>query len=291
MFIRLKTAALGLAGLCVLSDAAIAQEGDHRIVSVGGDVTEIVYALGHGEHIAATDSTSVYPPEARDTPKVGYVRSLAAESVLSLEPTLLLLGGAAGPDGAVEQLRNVGVQMVTVDDRYTIDAVRRKVAQIGEALGETAPAEALIARIEADWAEAQAAIEAVDGRPRALFFTALGDNGPQAAGTGTAAHAVLDILGTENAFAGQQGYRALSMEAAIAADPDVIFAMSHNVEALGGIEAVATHPALALTDAGRERRIVVVDSVRVMSFGPRFAEGMVETARDLESILEGRAAP
>ena len=285
MVARMHALFSGTLAALTLGATAAAQQ-DHRIVSVGGDVTEIVYALGYGDQIVATDSTSVYPPEAGDTAKVGYVRSLAAESLLSLDPSILLLGGAAGPEAVVEQLRDVGLDMVTVDDRYTIDAVRTKVRQVADALGAPERADALIAEIDADWDRACAEIDTIEGRPVGLFFAALGDSGPQAAGTETAGHAVLDSLGVENAFAGQQGYRALSMEAAVAADPDVIFVMSHNVRALGGLDAVANHPALALTSAGREGRIVAVDSVRVMSFGPRAAEGLAEAARELKATLQ-----
>jgi len=281
-----KTLLAVASAVLALGSVATAQDEDHRIVSVGGDVTEIVYALGHGEHVVATDSTSVYPPEARETPKVGYVRQLAAESLLSLNPSLLILGGAAGPEPVVEQLRALGVNMLELDTEYTIDAVRHKVEQVAGALGEAEAGAAMIADINADWAEFQQIVARTDSRPTALFFASLGDGGPRAAGTGTAAHAVLEYLGVENAFGDRQGYRALSTEAAVAADPDFIFVMSHNARLLGGLEAVGSDPALALTSAGRNGRIIAVDSVRIMSFGPRFAEGMVEAALALETALE-----
>lgn len=257
---------------------------ERRIVSVGGDVTEIVYALGHGDEIVATDTTSVFPPEALETPKVGYSRQLAAESVLSLSPTLLILGGAAGPESVVEQLRAVGVDMIEMSAEYTIDNTIRKVALISEALGEPDTGAELIAQIEADWENAQSEIAQIQGTPRVLFFAAMGDGGPTAAGTGTAAHGVMEALGTENVFAGQEGYRALSVEAAVAANPDVIFVMSHNLDSLGGLEAVANHPVLVLTDAGRNGHIIAIDSVRIMSFGPRVAAGIAEAARELRAI-------
>lgn len=269
-----------------LGSAASADEADPRIVSVGGDVTEIVYALGYGDHVVATDSTSVYPAEAHERPKVGYVRQLAAESLLSLNPSLLILGGAAGPEPVFSQLRALGVNMLELDTDYSIDAVRHKVEQVAGALDEAERGEAMIADINADWAEFQEIVARTDEPPTALFFASLGDGGPRAAGKGTAAHAVLEYLGLENAFGDRQGYRALSAEAAVAADPDFIFVMSHNARLLGGLEAVANDPALSLTEAGRNRRIIAVDSVRVMSFGPRFAEGMVDAALDLEAALE-----
>jgi len=265
---------------------AMAEEGEHRIISVGGDVTEIVYALGYGDQVVATDSTSVHPPAALETPKVGYVRELAAESLLSLRPSLLILGGAAGPETVVEQLRSLGLNMLEMETEYSIDAIRNKVEQVAGALDEADRGAAMIAQIDADWVEAREIISRIDARPTALFFASMGDGGPRAAGTGTAAHAVLEILGVDNAFDDREGYRALSTEAAVAADPDLIFVMSHNMRALGGLDAVASDPALSLTKAGRNGRIIAVDSVRVMSFGPRFAEGMIDTARDLEDALE-----
>ena len=43
-----------------------------RIVSIGGSVTEIVYALGEGKRLAGRDSTSVYPHAA-----LALLRSMA----------------------------------------------------------------------------------------------------------------------------------------------------------------------------------------------------------------------
>ncbi|WP_457796288.1 hypothetical protein [Methylocystis sp. S23] len=67
------TAFLGAAlGLAILSIADA--RADERIVSVGGAVTEIIYALGRDALIAAVDTTSLYPPEALKTkPNVGYM--------------------------------------------------------------------------------------------------------------------------------------------------------------------------------------------------------------------------
>ena len=54
-----------------------------RIVSIGGAITEILYALGFEDRLAGVDSTSLYPAAAlRDKPNVGYMRQLSAEGVL-----------------------------------------------------------------------------------------------------------------------------------------------------------------------------------------------------------------
>lgn len=257
---------------------AFAQE---RIVSIGGDVTEIVYALGKGDDIVATDSTSVYPPAANDTPKVGYVRRLSAEGVLSIEPDLILISGAAGPPEAVEQIRAAGVRLVEMDEGYTIEAILEKTTIVAETLGAEEEGAALYAQIERDWAAAQQEISALALEPTVLFFATLSDGAPRAAGVDTAADGVIRLLGGQNVFGEYSGYRSLSLEAAVAADPDIILVMSHHADRIGGLEEVVNHPALSLTTAAQEQRIVLVDPVTVMQFSPRTPNAVADLARTI----------
>src|SRR5690349_9704764 len=78
----------GMMGAAIVprqASAAVAQ----RIVAVGGAMTEIVFALGEGAKIVAVDTTSLYPPRAiADLPKVGYLRMLSTEGLLSTKPDL-----------------------------------------------------------------------------------------------------------------------------------------------------------------------------------------------------------
>ncbi len=76
-----------------------------RIVSIGGAITEILYALGLEQRIVAVDSTSFYPPQAlREKPNVGYMRQLSPEGVLGLNPSLILATEGAGPKETVAVL-------------------------------------------------------------------------------------------------------------------------------------------------------------------------------------------
>ena len=69
----------------LLSHAAV-----ERLVTLGGDVTEIVYALDAEQSLVARDSTSSWPPAAQKLPDVGYLRQLNAEGILALRPQLVL---------------------------------------------------------------------------------------------------------------------------------------------------------------------------------------------------------
>ena len=254
-------------------------EAQNKVISVGGDVTEIVYALGKGDVLAATDSTSVYPKAAQETPKVGYVRRLSAEGVLSIEPDLILISGAAGPPEVLDQIKASGVKIVAMPADYSIEGILSKVMRVSEALGAKSEGIALASKIKAEWQEAQLEVAAMGMEPSALFFATLRDGAPRAAGTETAADGVIRLLGGENVFGGQTGYKSLSLEAAVAADPDIILVMTHDAARQGGIEQVVSHPAIALTSAAKNKRVFLVDSVRAMQFSPRTPQAILELAR------------
>ena len=256
-----------------------------RIVSVGGDVTEVIFELGLGDRIVAVDTTSVYPLPALALPKVGYVRQLSAEGVLSVEPDMIIISGAAGPIGAVEQLRASGVDMVEMEPSYSIDATLEKTRIIAEALGVEQKGESLVSEVQASWAEASEKIEALEFEPTVLFFTAVGDGAPRAAGVETAAQGVIDMIGGINVFGDYSGYKPLSLEAAVAADPDIILVMAHNALALGGKDKVVNHPALSLTTAAQSGNVFLVDATRVMQFGPRTPEAAADLAEDIKENM------
>ena len=90
-----------------------------RIVSVGGTVTEILYALGVGDRIVGVDLTSNYPPRRQRKPKVGYMRPLAAEGVLALGPTVMIAIEDAGPPETVAVLAQASVPFLLVPKPMT----------------------------------------------------------------------------------------------------------------------------------------------------------------------------
>ena len=88
---RTRRAALAGLGALALSAWPRAQaKAAPRLVTLGGSITEIVYALGAEAQLVGTDSTSFYPPAAAKTPKVGYFRQLSAEGILSLRPDAMV---------------------------------------------------------------------------------------------------------------------------------------------------------------------------------------------------------
>lgn len=256
-----------------------ARAGAERVVTLGGDLTEIVFALGEGGRLAGRDSTSTWPPEAEKLPDVGYFRQLGAEGVLSLRPGLILASQSAGPREALAQIEAAGVRIVQLPDTHSPAGLLQKVKEVARELGVPGKGEALAMELGGKLEKVQAEVGQLDGRPRVLFIINAGGGAPMAAGRETAADALIRLAGGENVFTEHTGYKAISSEAAAAAAPEAIAMMEQTLGAMGGVEGVAGHPALSLTPAAKSKRIVAREGSYLLSFGPRLPEVVTDFAR------------
>jgi iron complex transport system substrate-binding protein len=257
-----------------------------RVVSVGGSVTEIVYALGAGDRLVGVDSTSLYPDAAQEVPDVGYMRRLSAEPILSLEPDIVLAAADAGPPEALAQLRAAGVEVVEVPDTPSPAGVTEKVQAVAAALGLAGQGDALAKRLARQFDRLQARLADVDTRPRVLLLLAVGRGTPMAAGTDTAAQGMIELAHGRNAIEAFSNYKPLSREAVVAAAPDVFLTTQRTIARFGGRQALLERPELASTQAGREGRLIVMDGLLLLGFGPRTPQAAAQLAAQLHGSLE-----
>lgn len=274
----LKRRAL-LAGAALLPWAASA--APRRIVSVGGALTETLYALGAGQEIVGVDTTSLYPAAARALPSVGYARALSAEGVLSLRPTLLVATAEAGPPAVVAQLQAARVGFETLDSGHRFEGVLASTRRLATLAGRPEEGTRLVARLEAEWAAAQQhtqRLAAGHTAPRVLFVLSHSMAQVRVAGHDTGADAMIRLAGAVNAFGSVAGYKPLTPEGAIAAAPDLILATEQGLQAAGGIDGLLRAPGLAATPAGRARRVVALDALLLLGFGPRLPLALTQLA-------------
>lgn len=263
-----------------------------RIISVGGDVTEIVFALGHGDRVIAVDDTSLWPEAVASRPKVGYLRSLAAEGLLSLRPDLLLVGSGAGPESTLRQVASAGVTVARVPEGHSLDIIGRKIDVVIAALGGEGGGEGRGADVRATFDRDRAELERDlttlrrQSEPRTTLLLATGATAsPQAAGRHTAGDAIIGLIGAANVFA-HPGYKAVSVEALAASAPDVILVLDPRGSG-DAVAELAGQPIVGLTPAGRAGRIFRVSSSGLLAFGPRTPRFALELARRLREPARG----
>ena len=260
-------AGTALPGLVQAASAAAAP-GAKRLVSLSGALTEVVYLLNAQSLLVGTDTTSLFPEAAQKTAKVGYVRQLSAEGLLSLKPDAVIATSEAGPPVVLDQIRQAGVRVSLVAARHNWAEVQEKVKVVGRETGRSSEADKLLAQLDAQWSSVQAQVAKAQRKPRVLFVLSHSGS-PQVAGKGTAANALIQYAGCVNAIDQFDGYKPLTAEAMASAAPEVIINTTQGIEALGGEAAFWKRPELALTPAYAKKALVTLEASHLLGFGPR----------------------
>jgi iron complex transport system substrate-binding protein len=103
-----------------------------------------------------------------------------------------------------------------------------------------------------------------------MFVLGVQNGRASVAGQGTAANAILELAGAKNVANAMRGYKPLTDEAIIELAPEVILAMrrsssddNHSTEQLLALKGVQSTP------AGAAKRVIMMDSLYLLGFGPR----------------------
>jgi iron complex transport system substrate-binding protein len=258
-----------------------------RIVSIGGAITEILYALGFEHRLVGVDTTSLYPPAAlREKPNVGYMRQLSAEGVLGLNPSLVLAVQGSGPKETMDVLEAGKVPLVLVPESFSEQGMIDKIKLVGHAMGADQRAECLTAAVTHDLAQLRELRARVTKPVRVMFVMSLLNGRAMAAGKHTAANEIIALAGGVNAIDSYDGYKIINDEANVAARPDIVLSIARAKDSLDA-ETVYLHPAFAMTPVAANKAFISMDGLYLLGFGPRTAAA----ARDLSVKLYPALAP
>ena len=254
---------------------ALADSDHHkpkRIVSIGGAVTEIVFALGQQDRLVARDSTSTYPAEATKLPNVGYMRSLSPEGVLSVNPELILAEEGSGPRETINILEKAKIPFVIIPDAYSREGIISKVIAVGAALGAQKQAEDLTEKLNIDLIAAERRSNSYSGiRKRVLFILSTRGGKILASGSKTAADTVIKMAGGINAISEFSGYKPLSSESITVAAPDIILMMDQGGDHITDNDKLFAMPAISSTPAAKTKSVIRMNGLYLLGFGPRTA--------------------
>ncbi len=258
-----------------------------RLITLFGDITEIIFSLGAEEFLVARDTSSIYPRVVEELPNLGFAGALNAEAMLEFQPTLVIATPMAGPEGVLEQLRQAGVEVLVLDELNGLDAPQIKIRIIGEAIGLPQLAEALAQDVEKRLATVMDA--ASGNKPLRVLHLYFRRGGLQlVSGEGNKAQTIIEAAGGVDAAAeaGIVGWQPLTPEALVASDPDVYLVMDRGIGVIGGIEGMMQIPGVALTKAGRNMRIISMPDLYLLGFGPRLPEAISDLSQYINEVQD-----
>lgn len=259
---------------------------EERLVTLNGDITEIIFGLGLGEFVVAVDASSNYPEPVQSLPNLGYQGALSVEAILAHQPTRVLANTDAGPAEVLQQLEAAGVEVIIIENDGTINAPANNIRAVASLLGVEEKGEQLARSVEAKIAEAAARGRQLERTPRVLFLY-LGSTRMQfGGGVGSPSSAMIEAAGAIDAGAevGFRGYTPITAESVVAAQPDVIVVTDRGINVVGSVEGVLNVPGVALTPAGQAGNIIVFEDLYFIGMGPRTGDALMEFVEALERM-------
>jgi iron complex transport system substrate-binding protein len=245
------------------------------IVSLTPANTEILFALGAGGRVVATDDGSDYPEAAVALPDVATFATVDVEKVVALEPDVVLAGGLGfTPDEAITRLRSLDIPVVVVY-ATSVEAVYVDIQLIGTATGTSDTATTLTADMRAEIDSISAAASSAGTRPRVLYEVGYDD-------TTGAIYAPADmsfvaemvtLAGAETITTGDPNTYEISLETLIAKDPQIIV-LGTNPFYAPTPDAVAKRPGWNAMSAVRNGDVRPVRDIEITRPGPRLPLGL-----------------
>ena len=251
---------------------------NNRIVSLGGNITETIFALGEGDRVVAIDASSLYPEKVLELPKVGYYRQVSTEGILSSKPSMVIASDAAGPKEAMDQITKIGVPVMQVPSEKTLSGTETRIQKIASLLNKEKEGSELIAQIHSDLKQVQKPASP----PRVLFIYARGGGTLSVAGKKTAASEMIQLAGGVNAVQEYEGYKPLNAESIIIAKPDYILLTTRGLSSIGTVEDVVALKGISETPAAKLNRIISMDDLLLLGFGPRTGKAAATLSKLLQ---------
>ncbi len=220
-----------------------------RIVSLSPATTELVFDLGAGNLLVGRTRYCQDPPDALEVPSVGEGFDPNVEAVAARRPDLVVLYHSGVNSGAVDRLRAMGIETLSLRVDRLADLFRAA-RILGALLDREERAESLIARLQAQLDSLRVAIDR-DGRKPSVAVI-VWDSPPIVIGAGSFLGEIVELARARNVFQDiAQPSATVNLETLAYRDPDflVVFEGASKADFL-------SRPEWQVVRAARQRRVL-----------------------------------
>jgi cobalamin transport system substrate-binding protein len=247
----------------------------HKILSRKPATTEILFELGAGDRIVATDGGSDFPDAAKALPHVATFDKVDVEKVVALEPDLVIAGGLGfTPADSISKLRSLKVPVVVVYAK-SVDGVYADIELLGTATGTAEAADALTTRMRTDMQAVSAAVTAGGTKPRVYYEIGYDDTtgAIYAPADDSFVAEMVTLAGADAITTGDPASYQIPLETLIQRDPQIIV--------LGTNPFYDPTPASVLQRTGwnamtavKNKDVRPVNDIEITRPGPRLTTGL-----------------
>jgi iron complex transport system substrate-binding protein len=254
-----------------VSITPIEKSTDARIVALANGAAELIDAMGYRENLVGRDIASS-TTELTDIPIVTSGHQVIPETIIALQPTLVIIDDATGPSSAISKLEKAGIRIVSVSQSWNLAELVSKIEEIGTALGAPQSAARLKSLLTESIDGSLVEASATDKKIKIAFLYLRGTSSIYlVGGKGSGADYLIEATGAVDVGAQKlsKPFTPLTAETMAQLNPDLILVMIGGLESVGGVSGLVKLPGIAQTPAGKNRQVVAVDDSLLLSFGPR----------------------
>ncbi len=254
----------------LFSSGQLRADEARRIISLAPHITEMLFAIGAGAQVIATDDASDYPEAANSLPRVANYRSLNMEQILALQPDLIVAWGTAQQQ-MVQPLEQLGVAVFYSAPR-TFAELGNELLQLGDLTGHQRQASAVVADYQRQLHELEQDYR--DASPVTVFYQVASIPLMSANGDTWIGQAVT-LCGGVNIMADSPApYPQVNAEQVLAQDPQLILADKYSE-----LQHWRQWPALQAVTQGH---LLTIDADLLHRFTPRTPGGIRQLCRQLD---------
>lgn len=195
----------------------------NSIISLAPSTSEILIDLGLGEKIIGVDTNTQAMGILDPALPAFDLQNPDAEQILALEPDVVFISGMSYFEGgdSLKLLKDSGICVISIPTSESIEAIKEDIRFVAAVTGKTGEGESIISSMEDEIAKI-AAIGAAISERKTVYFEISPAPYLYSFGQNVFLQEMLEIIGADNIFAGQEGWLSVNAEDVVAADPDVI---------------------------------------------------------------------
>jgi len=250
-----------------------------NIITAGGTITEIVYTLGFGDRIIATDRTSTYPVEMQSLPSVGYRNQIKAEGILSLVPNMILAEEDYLSEDVVNQLKLMDLEVHFFKKPENPEETKALVTELATLFEVPEIGKVINDGIANDLKVLDDYLSQHAKRPSAAFVMARGTETLFVAGEKTFAETIFNLAGISMAAQGFEDFVPLTPESLVTMSPEYLVLFDSGLESLGGLVGLANIQGIKESKAFQEDQVLGFDGHYLSGMGPRVGQVALELAK------------
>ena len=257
-------------------------------MSLSPSNTEILAALGLLDKVVGVTEVCDYPPEMKNKTRVGGYSAISIEKVAVVKPNLVIASDKT-PKETVSRIKEIGVPVIVIAPK-NVDHVIRDIGMIGRITGTETQAEVLVANITRRIAKVSA--DPGSNSPsvaHVVYYKPL-----TVSGNTTMQNDIISRTGGTNVFAGRNGWRTISLEEFLLANPDIIIVSGGGGMDSSGRDVILddfmTNSQYASLSAVKNHHVYAINADIISRPGPRIADAAEEVSRIISAIEEDRVA-